>query len=333
MFPQPEFKMKPDTSSALTQQLSAGLAWSPDYGTGLSSHLPMAQQALHELGASPERLLAWTQRHTAPLRLRQAAAPVREMRPGDLGRPDALEAWVAHYRAALAALGRDAVLREAMARLLPGVAAIAFHGAIRTAHAVLAEHDDELALALAHWASHWHPLPVSAGGEPLALPAWLDALLALPTPAYPSGSLISGRIAAWGASPAFAVVAGRLALADDTLRQIAVLAAQIYTESRNFTVLHLFTASHAMTVLQPWWPSASLPPEFAVAAAAGLRASGASLPQQTLPEPTLSWAQLRERAIAQDDEHVVKLVHAAARLHRAWPEPAFVAAACRAVLG
>ena len=44
------------------------------------------------------------------------------------------------------------------ATALPGVAAAAFHGLIRTAHAVQSGHAGEVAAALAYWAWRWQPL-------------------------------------------------------------------------------------------------------------------------------------------------------------------------------
>ena len=49
----------PASLAQLHQLLDAGQAWSATYRGRLSSHLPMAQQALLELGASAARLQAW----------------------------------------------------------------------------------------------------------------------------------------------------------------------------------------------------------------------------------------------------------------------------------
>ncbi|MFG6431547.1 questin oxidase family protein [Roseateles sp. LYH14W] len=321
----------PASIAQLHHLLDAGQALSATYRGQMSNHLPMAQQALLELGASAARLQAFTEAGEAPLEPRIAARPARITIESDLGRADSDAAWRAHFTARIAELGSGAALLEALALLLPGTGAIAFHGLIRTGHAVLAGHEGELAAGLAHWASHFMPLATTDDGPPLDLPDWLQALATLPRPAYPSSTLISGRMQAWRGSPDFAAIAGRLRHGPDTLRELALLAARTYAATRNFTVLHLLTASHAMSVLQPWWPTPDLARGFSVAAAAGLLASGAT-PALTLDRPlSRPWPALVAAACAQDDAHVIKLTHAAWRLGRRWPDPAWRRAVERAI--
>ncbi|RZL31093.1 MAG: DUF4243 domain-containing protein [Rubrivivax sp.] len=313
----------PASLAQLHHLFDAGQALSATYRGGLSNHLPMAQQALLELGASAARLQAFTEAAEAVLEPRIAARPARIAVDHDLGRPDSDAAWRAHFAARIAELGSGAALGEALALLLPGAGAIAFHGLIRTGHAVLAGHEGELAAALAHWASHFMPLTATDGGPALELPEWSQALATLARPVYPPGSLITGRMQAWGAAAGFASIAPRLRHGPDTLRSLALLAARTYACTGNFTVLHLLTASHAMSVLQPWWPTPELPRGFTVAAAAGLLASGAA-PAFTLEQPPeRAWPALISAACAQDDAHVIKLTHAAWRLDRRWPDPAW----------
>ncbi|MCE4557474.1 questin oxidase family protein [Roseateles cellulosilyticus] len=320
----------PATPAQLHHLLDAGRAWSATYLERMSNHLPMAQQALLELGASTGRLQAFTEAEESHLEPQAVAWPARSDASRDLGRPDRDAAWRSHFAGRIADVGADAALREALAVLLPGAGAIAFHGLIRTGHAVLAGHDGELAAGLAHWASHFTPLAV-ADGAPLALAGWLQALRSLLRPAYPVGSFIADRMQAWGGTPGFAAVAGRLQTGPDSLRDLALLAARTYAASGNFTVLHLLTASHAMSVLQPWWPTSELPHGFSVAAAAGLLASGATPSFALGNSPSRPWPALIAAACAHNDLHVIKLTHAAWRLDRQWPDPAWRSAVERAI--
>lgn len=319
------------TRAQLHRLLDAGLAYSATYRGRLSNHLPMAQQALLELGASAERLQAWTEAHEAMLEPQIGGRPGPVEPARDLGRPDSDVAWRAHFEQRIAALGADDALREALPVLMPGVGAAAFHGLIRTAHAVLARHDRELAAGLAHWAALGFTLPAQAPAAPLTLPEWLAALTALPRPDGLRAGLIFERMQAWGATPGFADLAPRLAVTPDTLRELALLAARTYAATGNFTVLHLLTASHAMQVLSPWWPGGVLPRDFIVAAAAGLLASGATPALSLDHPPSRPWPALLSAACAQDDAHVIKLTHAAWRLGRLWPDPAWRRAVERAI--
>lgn len=321
----------PATLAQLHHLLDAGAALSPTYRGRLSNHLPMAQQALLELGASVERLQAWSEAYETQLEPRVSARPASVGFERDLGRPDSEVAWHAHFAARIEAVGSAVTLREALPVLLDGAGAIAFHGLIRTGHAVLAGHEGELAAGLAHWAAHHLPLPTTHDGPPLALADWLQALRQLPRPDYPAGSFIADRMRAWGTSPDFAAVAGRLLHRPDTMRDLALLAARTYAATGNFTVLHLLTACHAMSVLEPWWPTHDLARGFSVAAAAGLLASGAA-PALTLDHsPSCPWPALIAAACEHDDVHVIKLTHAAWRLDRRWPDPAWRCAVERAI--
>lgn len=321
----------PATIAHLHHLLDAGQALSATYRGQLSNHLPMAQQALLELGASAARLQGWSEAHEAMLEPRIAGRPARIVVERDLGRPDSDAAWRVHFSARIAELGSAGALREALPLLLPGAGAIAFHGLIRTGHAVLAGHDGELAAGLAHWASHFMPLATVSDGPPMELADWLRALTTLARPAYPAGSFITGRMQAWGHTPDFAAVAGRLRHGPDTLRELALLAARTYAATGNFTVLHLLTASHAMTVLEPWWPAPELARGFSVSAAAGLLASGAEPALMLDRPPSRPWPALISAACEQDDAHVIKLTHVAWRLGRRWPDPAWRRAVERAI--
>jgi Questin oxidase-like len=321
----------PATIAQLHHLLDAGQALSATYRGQMSNHLPMAQQALLELGASAARLQAWTEAHETVLDPRSCARPARITIERDLGRPDSDAAWRAHFSSRINEVGAPGALREGLSLLLPGAGAIAFHGLIRTGHAVLAGHDGELAAGLAHWASHFMPLPTKGDGPPLALVDWLQALSQLPRPAYPAGSMITGRMQAWGHSPGFAAVASRLRHGPDTLRDLALLAARTYAATGNFTVLHLLTASHAVAVLEPWWPAPELARGFSVAAAAGLLASGAGPALMLDRPPSRPWPALISAACEQPDAHVIKLTHAAWRLGRRWPDPAWRRAVERAI--
>ncbi len=309
-----------DSTTTLHALLDRGLALHPEYGGGLANHLPMALHALYALGGDAERLRAWDARHRARLQPRAADAAA-----------DAFEARHAAMASALARDGRDAVLRRELPGSMAGVAASAFHGLIRTAHAVAAGHDGELAMGLAYW-SHRH-LPLLAPQEPsggdLPLSRWLAELQALRPGREVSGRLITGRMRAWAAEPSFAAIAPHLRLERDTLGALADAAARLYAATEDFTVLHMVTACHALLTLWPWLdePAAALR-SFSVAAAVALCASQAR--GDAAPAAARQWSVIVPLALASEDEHIVKLTYAARGLESAFGGEAFRAAATRA---
>lgn len=141
---------------ALHHLLDEVQAYAPEHHQGLSNHLPMALSALHGLGASPARMRAFFDRHVRVLEAGDQpgspATPVDDW-AARRGRPEAFGALRAHFHAALAWEGRDAVLHQTLPLLMEAPAA-SFHGLIRTAHAIESDH-----------AAEWRP--ASRSGPPV----------------------------------------------------------------------------------------------------------------------------------------------------------------------
>lgn len=321
-----------DSHATLLALLDEGLGCWPEYRAQLSSHLPMALDALQQLGASSARLREFNAHYGARLQP-MPSNPSAAERPQQFGRIDDYPQWFAHYRAALAADGRDTLLRAELPALMTGVGGVAFHGLIRAGHAVRHGHAGELAAALAYWASRHKPLPQPSDMRPLALPDWLAALRALPgAEAMPKRGLISERMADWGERADWQAVAARLPATE--LPALARAAAALYAATASFTVLHMVTASAALLALRPWLDDEAERRHFIHAAAAALMASGVVQHTAGLAPPIATppdWPALAAGAIAQHDDHVIKLVAACHALEAADSAPVWHAAAARAL--
>jgi hypothetical protein len=353
-----------ERDATLHELLDAAQRFAPEYAPLMASHLPMALAALHGLGATPGQMRRYFGVESANLKpLEPDTAPGIAAVDGDWtalrGRIEAFPALRAHFAAALARDGRDACLRAALPLLLPGFGGVAFHGAIRTAHAIESGHDGELATALGYWAARWTVLPAPAETDAsFATPAdWLDALdarLLAHEPAWRGeGRLISNKMPQAAATRAYSELAGAFAGFDGdvehVLGELALAAAQRYAATRNFTVLHMATASRALRVLLPWLPADAVVPASAWhAVAAASLASGVALQSrdaiaaevarrvlrgdaEPLSPGGADWATVRELACECDDDHAIKLVHAMAEQQRLRPSPVWLAAAARAV--
>ena len=296
----------------LHQLLDEQLVMPPEYSNGLSSHLPMALHALHSLGAGPDRLRAFYDSYITRFQGRRTTAVTP---PADWlnlrGQIESFATLQAYFLDAIARLGRDLTLRFAVPALMPGVAAAAFHGVIRTAHAVDAGHDGELASALAYWAARWSALPpVNAAIGDESMHNWTEKLQQAGDKWQPGNGLISAEMQLATNSKAWQALVASPALSSKPLEALARYAAKRYAETRNFTVLHLVTGCRALEVLTPWSDS-EMPSHALRAYVAAYLASGAgSLSTQSQHEG-LDWQTLHTRAIACDDDHIIKLVHAA----------------------
>ena len=297
------------THTTLNTLLDAAADLGPEYGGYLSSHLPMALVALHELGADGVRLQAFFDHHRLHFGPTPAAGiddgRTEEELFGDLGNFGLLRQ---RFAAELSVAGRDASLRRLLPRLVPGCAGAAFHGLIRTAYAVQAGHAVELAAALAYWAARWHPLPAPQPTPMGTADAWLQRLQqALPGPSLPDRS-IAGRAARLAATPVFAPWAGPVPAAPDWPARLARAAVQRYLSSGDFSVLHLVTAGHALRVLQPWLDDSAWQ-QFARAFAAVWLSARTDPAEPARADPGGDWASIVEDALRSDDEHVIKLVY------------------------
>lgn len=309
----------------------------PETADRLTSHLPMALHALHALGATPERLQAFHARYRSRLceGLAAAAAPGEPVSDWHAlrGTDGAYPALRATFAALLRRDGVDAVLRASLPHLLPGVAAAAFHGVIRTAHAVQAGHAGELACALAYWTWRWQPLapPAAAEGSPLAFGDWSARLVEGALGWKHPARLISDRMAAAATSPLYQELAGRLAPAPGRLAELAAFAVAGYARTRNFTLLHAVTGLRALRVLSHWCGPLDASPVLVHALTAAYLA--AQVPAHSmLPAPRLqTWPEVIAAACASDDDHVIKIVHACWEESHAYGPGRYLEAAALAV--
>ena len=305
------------TSDTLQILLDNQLRLPPEYQDQLTNHLPMALHALHRLGASPARIQAFYAFYADRFAARPEAA---EAEPVDdwqalLGQPDAHPVLQASMARLLARHGTDATLCLVLPVLLPGAAAAALHGPIRTAHAVESGHTGELAAALAYWAWRWQPLVAPSSPAPaLPLAEWAARLVRQAQNWATTGPLISIRMEEATHSPTYQALAGSLQAAPDVptrIAELAGLAVQSYASNPNFTVLHMMTGLRALRMLLPWLGGADSAGAQAVLArvvtAAYPAARVKDLP--VVPEPRFhSWPEVIAAAIASEDEHVIKLV-------------------------
>lgn len=316
--------------------LDAAQAFGPAFDGAMSNHLPMALHAAWEMGADAPRLQQLVDHErrklepaasVPPTALADARRAAERRRAGEglgnewlkhRGQPGGY-GWLQAYFAALLEGQRAAdVLAAHLPVLLQSPHAFAFHGLIRTAHAVEAGHRAELASALATWAAWWELLPPGARSTEALDPAtWALTLRGQARGWRSELPMIIYRMRSAAQAACYADLAERLAPAASLAErrtQLLVVAREAYLHSRNFTVLHLITGLRALRVLLPALPSALDPqPLIAVldrAAVAGWLAGRVQW-QDVVPERLpRSWPELHARALAQSDEHVIKGVHA-----------------------
>jgi hypothetical protein len=139
----------------------------PEYGPGFSNHGPMAAEALLAMGRG-DAVIPWAIDYRR--RLQGSPQPGLPVFSGywfeALGSIGRYADWVACFDEELRDEDWCTVLNMWVPRLLPGMVGAAWHGAIRTGHAVRSLNREEsagklreLARAMAYWAARYQSLP------------------------------------------------------------------------------------------------------------------------------------------------------------------------------
>ena len=341
------------SNDALDEGLGRLATTGPEYGGGLSNHGPMAAEALVRLGRA-DAVGHWLDGYLSRLDEAPRASDrvTDENWPAALGRRNRVADWEAYLGEQLASEPWRDVLARWWPRLLPGVAAAATHGIIRTSHAArslaAAEDDDasagprraELARALGYWAASYVELPgsVRPGGE-LGVADAVRALPVLREP--PAGRLISVRLKAGLAlQPGFGAAASRIRRPGDPAEALRDLAREFtaiflgYGRAQPIPFLHAVTAPVAAYSALPLLPGALARPTYdalwQVAAALYSVHAGGVTPEPLPAGPRPAPQDLADRAVATGDEHAIKLTEACVRLHERTRDPVFLHAAARA---
>ncbi|WP_119300176.1 questin oxidase family protein [Dongia deserti] len=315
----------------LAKLLTEAEVYDPEYGGGLCNHLPMALVALEQMGATPARLddyrrthVSWLEKLPDGERVGIGAWPFRKADRA------AFRDLRADFRQRIAREGWEPVLRASLPELAPGLSAAAFHALIRTAMGVVAKHDGEIAAGLAYWAAHWQRLGVvldapaesERSADPLALLERLhdDARFAFDPKQAPD--LIDDALLTVGGLSGFDEAIHWLDPAA-SIADVARAAGVLYAATGDFTALHTVTGTQAVAVLLPYVqePKVMLPWLWQGLAAAYIAIGRPAIPETDIVEArraaeTPAWLDLLGSAVAEEDEHTVKLCYSALFLGR-----------------
>ncbi|MBM7788494.1 questin oxidase family protein [Tenggerimyces flavus] len=298
----------------------------PEFEGWLSNHGPMAAEAMVRHGHS-KRVHTWLDAYNK--RLEERPRGTYPIGPTDwqlaLGDPKRLGDWLGYFSREV----EDHPWREVLAtwwpRLVPGIAAGATHGVIRTGHVVhhLLKHDvptgrAELGQALGYWAARWQRVPNAVRPNGRLTPA--QALANVPrVPEQEQG--INHRLtqlrdlSGWTAS----LDSLRSALTPDEARdriaEVANAASKRYlttAQGSPIMLVHAATAPTAVLRTLPAIPreqwAASLDAAWA-ASAAVTAAYAPAIPadRDDLPAADGTPDEIFARAVEHGDEHVIKL--------------------------
>ncbi len=327
--------------------------YGPDLANGMTSHAPMAAEAMCAMDRS-EAVLPWLERYRKGMTPRP---PVRERVSGAswrdaLGREERYADWLPFFEDALTAEPWPAVLDRWIARLAPGISAAATHGVIRVAHAVRSLDAGrspaklrELADGLAYFAATYQELgSAGAAREGRAKPSEaIDYVAVVPPAERKFSGTITSSLGALGEFPAFAPVIDLVDVSGDASTLISDMTetfARVYlANAENFLTaivfVHGVTSAAALRSLLPHLGESTKRAvlRFAWQAGCGLYASFGSRPRPmaAIEPPRESTDTLVDLAIENGDEHAIKVTEACLREHALNPSPAYLACARHAI--
>ncbi len=302
-------------------------ATGPEFDGWLSNHGPMAAEALARHGHH-EQIGVWVDSYSRRLETPPPRGRGIEDWRVALGDARRLGDWLGCFDELLRVEPWTEVLRTWWPRLLPGIAAGATHGVIRTGHAVRVLREDgetgpridELAQALGYWAARWQPVP-GAASPAGRLPA-SEALGAVPPIRSQSGG-INERLAQLERTRGWVAAQHSIEQVDEAqqfLRDLVVAAVRRYATHAHgnpVMLVHAATAPNAVLRTLP-----SLPRELWASSAAAAWSSSAAIfaaygPSSPAPAPIVRGgaADTFARAVDHGDEHVIKLADTALDVH------------------
>jgi len=327
--------------------------YGPDLANGLTNHAPMAAEAMCAMGRA-DAVMPWVERYRKGMMLRPSArAPVSENSWREaLGREDRYADWFPFFESALAAEPWPVVVDRWLARLGPGISAAATHGVIRVGHAVRSLDAGEsrvkvreLADGLAYFAATYAELPTpNERRDGTAKPSEaIDRVAVVPPERRKFSGTITSSLDALGEFPPFTAVIDLIDVHGEPAALISELTrtfARVYLANAHdfltaIVFVHGVTSAAAIRSLLPHLSEETRRAAllFAWQAGCGLYASFGSRPEPlgAIEPPPESRATLVDMAIANGDEHAIKVTEACLREHALDPSPAYLACARHAI--
>ena len=323
-------------------------ATGPEWGGNLSNHGPMAAEVLARRGHAadvPRWVDAYLRRLDELPAAREAITDATWQRA--LGDGTRIGDWTAYLARQVADHPWRDVLVTWWPRLLPGIAAGATHGVIRTGHAVrtLSSGDEsdaavaELGYALGYWAARSTTVP--GVREPSGRLDPETALAGVPHLADQSGPIAGrlarlGELAGWPESVAALSGVADAAAAQARVRELvdaATLRYLSYGYGSPVLLVHTATAPNAVLHVLPMLPSEMWAPSLGAvwAASAAITAGYAPAAARDVRTPAPASPQdVVEQAVAHGDEHVIKFTDTAVEVYERTGNPDALAAAAHA---
>jgi hypothetical protein len=303
---------------------------------GTSNHCPMALVALARMGAAPGRLQAffahWSEQYAIVETQPGTAIPGGDWL-AQVGNAAAFSSLRRHFLDAIGRDGAPAVIAEVLSRAPHAPATGAFHAIIRLGYGIEAGHAGEIASGLAAYVAT--NLPVGIDGADRGRAGSVEEGFArlsqhLAGRDWPVGS-ITGRLEAIAADPTFRRELQAAPSGAGLLDELARVSIALYWQTFDFTVLHMVTGVCAARLVLAG-VAASMrhrmqAPLWAALCAAYVSVGAPPMLAIDAPKGEADWPDVLRRAIASNDDHVIKMVYTCFSESVRYPDSSFYLAA------
>jgi len=326
-----------DNISTYCKQLIQSIQiYSPEFTNTDTNHLPMALLALSRLGASDQQLDKFYDYYFPKLvPITEPTAELIHSREDVLaatGQTQQFPNLRDYFLEQLNAQGIDQVIQDYSLELTQRLKSSALHCLIRVAYAYELQDKQELASALAYWiinTSIIDLLPTRADVNLETLVENLNQAIDIvdckkQIHADPDGNIIT-RMNAISKCPSFR--AASLPLASQiSVESIASLSVRAYLNTKDFTILHAVTGTHAYMTLSKFFDKHDGQLYLLQSIVEALLSTNYGEFFKPIPEPEnlLSIEQIKSKVCNSHNDHTIKLTYSSLQLYSAFKNPHFL---------
>jgi|GEM_PF-996300 len=294
----------------------------PTYGNGLTNHLSMSMYAQKYLGKKEEDIVKFAEKYIQDRDLDKIEPTNLQVNNlyDHLGNKSSYEALSRFFYDQILKSDYEIVIGRYVDDLLVGSGGDAFHGMIRLAYALESKNDKEISFALAYLASSYVNFNLVLDNLQENRP--MDSFIRLSKNQHFldksfKGSLIIERMIEVAKDTKLDEVINLLPEDSLNIKSMSQLAITLYSKTCNFTMLHGFTSTHALSLLLPY-----VKDKKRIMQLHWLHIQIAYLSTNCVPisyvvnkKIDINWQHIFDQAIRSTDDHTHKLIHS---LHKSF---------------
>ncbi|MCG7537557.1 questin oxidase family protein [Pseudoalteromonas sp. OOF1S-7] len=324
-----------EDSNTLDTLLERAGKYYPIHSGGLATHVPMVLTALKALGAPKSKLVKTFNQSIDNLEKIDNLDNVTaiDVMESELGNSKSYLRYLKYFQSQLENCSLQEVLNKALPKLLPGIAASAFHGLIRLAFAIEANCKSEIAVALAYWSAEFQSFGLGEETTDESLEDILIRLSPLGENFDFSPGIIVDRMSEIGG-----LLRSRNEIVQPKIIDLETLRAfvlKIFYLQNDFTLLHTVTGCHALSVILPYIESEELAlKELWKAILVGYLSTGLKFENVEIEAGSCDcdFSPIIAKALNADDAHIIKLIYSSYREYQKTYNPLYFFIAKRVFL-